>query len=250
MGDGGTGSANGAGPDAAFAGILPAMSAPSSPGIPAKLGSLRRLLPQVGILRGRGLARSLELGSPVDAGDRPLPWMSYPFIDYVAGLDLSGLRLFEFGCGNSTRYWATRCREVVAVESDREWHERVRASMPPNATVVLAPGEPEYLASIAGRGEFDIVVVDGALDRRKMAEAAVRHLRPDGMVVLDNSDVWVGAAALLREADLIQVDFTGFAPAVYFEQTTSVFLRPAFRPKPLGRHLPAKTPGCMGQVIE
>jgi hypothetical protein len=223
---------------------------PRYDGFLGKLKALKILLPHLGMLRQRGLAGSVAAMIPMDAGGNPLPWMSYPFIDYVTGLDLSACRLFEFGSGNSTRYWATRCLEVLAVESDPGWYEKIAKGMPSNARVVFGATETEYLSAIDAGGPYDIVVVDGALNRRKMAEKALQHVKADGFVVLDNSDVWVSAADTLRNGGLIQVDLTGFAPAAQFEQTTSIFLRPAFRPKPRGRFLPAKTPWCMRHIIE
>ena len=219
-------------------------------GFVEKLRALKSLLPHAGMLRERGLAKSLQKMSPIDVDGNPLPWMSYPFIDYMAGLDLSKFRLFEFGSGNSTRYWAQRCSEVVAVENDRRWFEEISGIVPPNARVIFAEDEAAYLGTIEQNGVFDVIVVDGAMDRRRMAERAVRFLQPTGFLVLDNSDVWVSAAQSLRNAGLIQVDMTGFAPAAHFEQTTSLFLQPGFRPVPLRRFMPVKTPWCMQHIID
>ncbi len=225
-------------------------SLPNFDGFLGKLRALRILLPHLGMLRQRGLAGSVATMRPMDASGVPLPWMSYPFIDYISGLDLSDCRLFEFGSGSSTRYWATRCREVLAVENDRGWYDKISSGMPPNARVVFGATESEYLGAIDSGKPYDIVVIDGAMNRRLMAEKALPNLKPDGFVVLDNSDVWVKAAETLRTGGLIQVDLNGFAPAAQFEQTTSLFLAPGFRPKLRGRHLPAKTPWCMRHVIE
>lgn len=223
---------------------------PRYEGLTGKLRALKILMSHVGMLRQRGLAGSIAEMRPMDAEGQPLPWMSYPFIDYMESLDLSACRLFEFGSGNSTLFWAARCKEVVAVESDRAWHGKISAKAPANARVVFGGSEEEYLSVIDQGAPYDIVVVDGALNRRKMAEKALQSLSPDGFIVLDNSDVWVSAADTLRASGLIQIDFTGFAPAAQFEQGTSMYLRPTFRPKPKGRHLPAKTRWCMKRIIE
>jgi hypothetical protein len=219
-------------------------------GIFGKIAAVKILMPHIGMLRQRGLAGSIARGESIDVEGNPLPCMSYPFIDYVNGLDLSACHLFEFGSGNSTRYWATRCRRVLAVESDGGWYGKVANQLPGNARVVHGALEPEYLSAIEAEGPYDIVVVDGALNRRKMAERALLHVKSDGFIVLDNSDVWVSAAETLRAGGLIQVDFAGFSPATRFEQVTSVFLQPAFRPKPRERFLPAKTRWCMKHIIE
>jgi hypothetical protein len=63
-------------------------------------------------------------------------------------------------------------------------------------------------------------------------------LRPGGFVILDNSDWFPNAARVLREADLIQVDFHDFRPQHHYRCTTSLFMHPDYRPKPKTTRLP------------
>jgi hypothetical protein len=219
-------------------------------GVVTKLTALRVLLPQVGILRERGMARSIFERAAIDGEGHPLPWMSYPFIDYIEGLDLSKLSLFEFGSGNSTRYWAARCARVSAVEHDRAWYEQLKPVLPQTATVTFAGDEDAYMAAVGHGGPYDIIVVDGGFNRRRMAEAAIPQVSASGMIVLDNSDVHVRVAEVLRQADLIQVDFCGFTPGVHYETYTSIFFKPGFRPVPRQRWIPRKSAGCMQHIYE
>src|SRR5207244_9596553 len=82
---------------------------------------------------------------------------------------------------------------------------------------------------------FDVIVVDGLVTGRtrlKCARAAVPLLRRGGMIILDNSDWLPESSRHLREAGLIEVDMTGFAPINDYTCTTSFYLHPefAFRP--------------------
>ena len=71
-----------------------------------------------------------------------------------------------------------------------------------------------------------------------LARSAVKILKPGGFIVLDNSDWYPNAARVLREADLIQVDFHDFRPQHHYRCTTSLFMHHAFRPKPRSPRLP------------
>ena len=57
-----------------------------------------------------------------------LPWWSFEAIDYIAArLADNPKKVFEFGTGGSTIFFAERCREVISVEDDPAWLQRVAA---------------------------------------------------------------------------------------------------------------------------
>jgi hypothetical protein len=74
-------------------------------------------------------------------------------------------------------------------------------------------------------------VIDGyaqARMRYRCTRASLQYLNPNGMVILDNSD-WLPASCwFLRQAGLIQIDFSGFVPGNPHTQTTSIFLTREF----------------------
>src|SRR4051812_3930217 len=73
-----------------------------------------------------GNFRSAREGMAVDQQGRPLPWYTYPMIDYLNQLDFSEKSVFEFGAGNSTLYWARRAKSVTSIEHDVKWYDVVR----------------------------------------------------------------------------------------------------------------------------
>ena len=75
-------------------------------------------------------------------------------------------------------------------------------------------------------GSFDVVVVDG-VERPACGAAAIARLKPDGLLVLDNSDrpAYRGAIELLTERGYGRIDFFGFAPGSGVSGCTSVFAR-------------------------
>lgn len=71
---------------------------------------------------GHGQARSIRALRPVDGSGNPLPWYTYPAIEYLTQFDWRSASIFEFGAGYSSFFWAARAARVEAVESDPQWH--------------------------------------------------------------------------------------------------------------------------------
>ena len=197
---------------------------------------------------------SVQSGNCVDAQGNPVPWYTYPAIEYVKQLDFRGRSVFEFGSGNSTLFWAAVAARVVTVEDDERWYRMMAPRVPRNCELILESDLDAYAAAIGRSGDlYDVIVIDGAArgkTRLRCAEAAVARLREGGMIVLDNSDWLPESSRLLREAGLIQVDMTGFAPISRHTQTTSFFLHRAFAFEPRGPRQPMPGPGALDQVWE
>ena len=172
----------------------------------------------------QGHALSFTEQKSVNKHNEPIPWYSYPCIEYLSNLDFRQKRIFEYGSGNSSAFWAQRCRQIVSVEDNEEWHQIVSAKLAANQTLLLVPVREPYIAAVSHGGRPDVIIVDGS-HRFACAEAAAKALAPGGMIILDNSDWHPKTAAMLRGSGLIQVDFTGFNPINYYVTTTSVFLR-------------------------
>jgi hypothetical protein len=200
-----------------------------------------------------GFLRSARAGKCVDAAANAIPWYSYPAIEYLKQLDFTNRDVFEFGSGQSTLFWAQRARRVVSVEDDEAWYGIVSAKLPPNCEMILEKDIAVYPTHLARYPDgFDVIVVDGASrgrTRNKCARAAIEHLRPGGLIILDNSDWLPMSAQLLRESGLIEVDMAGFGPLLDHTQTTSLFFHRAFNFAPIGRQ-PLPAPGAVHKVWE
>jgi len=175
-----------------------------------------------------GHYRSAKLRRAVDRDGSPLPWYTYPALEYLRQFDFSAVDMFEYGSGQSTLFWAQRCRSVTAVEDDADWHTMVAPQLGANVTYLLEHDTERYIAALPNSGRFyDAIVIDGT-KRTQCAALAAHHLKPGGFIVLDNSDWFPRAAEYLRAADLIQVDMHGFGPVNPYTWTTSLFLHRAF----------------------
>lgn len=174
-----------------------------------------------------GQWRSIRERMAVDATGGAVPWYTYPAIEYLSSFDFENCDVFEFGSGNSSSFWASRARSVVSVESDEEWFKAVDQNKQPNQSLLYVADAPGYVSSLAEQGRlFDVIVVDGKW-RDQCVQEAPGHLRPGGMIVLDNSDRMLEQECCnaLRKQGFIQVDFSGFGPINGYCWTTSVFIK-------------------------
>ena len=182
-------------------------------------------------LRQTGWLLSDRLRRPVDAAGKPIPWVNYPAMEFIASRLSPDWRVFEYGSGFSTLWWAARVREVVAVEHNKDWHQRMKRETPENAKVVFSEldGTDDYSMAITREeGLFDVVVVDGRR-RVKCALSAIGKLSPSGVLVVDD---WqrktyhpIGNELAAREWRFLA--FTGMKPCDAESSTAAVFYRPA-----------------------
>lgn len=165
-------------------------------------------------------------GVPTDRRGEPLPWMPYAFIDFLDERLDPDVRVFEYGSGNSTRWFAERVGEVVSVEHDRTWFDEVHTSVPSNAEVVYRTGR-EYVSTPDEYGEFDLVVVDGR-NRVECVEAATDSLANDGVIVWDDSRGRPSYSSKMDELERTgfrELSFQGMGPVTANLQRTSVLYR-------------------------
>lgn len=194
-------------------------------GIPAAVRDpLELMLAGNSVLRSTGWLRSRRELASVNADGEPIPWITYPARRFLEARVRTDFRVFEFGSGLSTLWWAARVAQVAAVEHDPQWQRRVAARLPANATVSLATGD-DYVRS-AGSGPYDIIVNDGVL-RPDCARASVSALSPGGVMLWDNTDEVADRAGhdFMADQGFRRLDFWGFGPLMVREFCTSIFYR-------------------------
>jgi hypothetical protein len=186
----------------------------------------------------RGHLNSVRSGSAIDADGQPVPWYTYPAIDFLRQIDFRGKTVFEYGSGMSTLFWAQAADRVVSIEDDEAWFEMMSDRIPRNASLVLETDIARYPGALARTGEhFDVIVVDGPArgrTRLKCCRAALEALNAGGLIILDNSDWLPESSRTLREGGLIEVPMSGFVPIAAHLQTTSFYFDRRFDMRPLG----------------
>ena len=169
---------------------------------------------------------------PVDRQGQPLPWYSYPAIDFLLQREHHGVRVLEFGAGYSTLWWAAQGARVTAFEGDAAWMQRLSTMLPdgegaPCVYLVTLETAQACADEIAGHlateadASFDVVVIDG-LHREAMVPLARRYVARDGVIVVDNADGY-GMQAAFSDSGRMRVDFFGHAPGVVLPHATSMW---------------------------
>src|SRR5450830_523789 len=71
-----------------------------------------------------GYGTAILRGEAVDRNGNPIPWFTYPCVDYLKQLDLRDKSAFEWGPGNSTLFLASRCKDVTSVEECEVYYKK------------------------------------------------------------------------------------------------------------------------------
>ncbi len=176
------------------------------------------------LLFGSGYAIAMFRGESIDRDGNPIPWFTYPCVEYLRQLDLSDKRIFEWGSGNSTLFWANKCSDVTSVENDPIYYQKIKSRLKSNVNLFLEVEPSKYIHKIAQCDKkFDIIVIDGPAWRMDCAQLAVKYLADDGIVILDNSDAFFEVASFLGDQNLTQVDFSGFSALLTDMSVTTIF---------------------------
>ncbi|WNC71297.1 glycosyltransferase family 25 protein [Thalassotalea psychrophila] len=179
-------------------------------------------------LKPQGWCESVKQQVPVDVSGDALPWWTYPSIEFMETVISQNTRVFEFGCGNSSLWWQKRVFQVVSVDHDLEWVNKILPNI--NRPHHLYHKGSGIQSSLEGqkiyqqyadrrpRGEFDydddkitrrglndidfigyaesILAQPGYFDcividgmaRRLCAHFAVKKLAKNGIIIFDNSN--------------------------------------------------------------
>ena len=164
-----------------------------------------------------------------DAEGNPLPWYTYPAIDFLKQVDLKQKRIFEFGSGFSTLFWENEGAKVFSVEHDPVWFQKIKSKLKTHAQIVLESNEDLYPQVLFNQeGVFDIIVIDG-IKRFAASQIAIKKLDKNGFLILDNADWYPNSSHFLRKNGFTQIDFIGFSPINDYTFNTAFFIPPGWQ---------------------
>jgi hypothetical protein len=171
-------------------------------------------------------SKSIRAKSPLGLTGNPLPWYTYPAMEYLESIDFSKKSAFEYGSGNSTLWWASEVESLVSVESDSKWHQKISSGLLQyqNVNYSLISDSPTYVHS-SWALKSDIVIIDGE-SRSECARFMVENPNLCSFLIFDNSD-WYPETIKFLSANLqdsTRVDFSGFGPINTYTWTTSIFI--------------------------
>ncbi|MGQ9643698.1 MAG: FkbM family methyltransferase, partial [Ignavibacterium sp.] len=146
---------------------------------------------EFGYLYDEGWFRSLDYGEPVDKNGNPIPWFTYPAIDFLKERLDKNMTVFEYGSGNSTLFFAQRVKEIISVETNKQWYEKIKSKMPSNAKIILYENDKSDISYSkvidSFNKKYDIIIID-AIERNEVLMNATHFLNESGVIILDNSD--------------------------------------------------------------
>jgi hypothetical protein len=182
-----------------------------------------------GYLNELGWNISFKTKMPFDKNNNPIPWVTYPFIDFLEPRLNSQLNLLEYGSGSSTLFYSKRVKSVVAVEHEKEWIEKIKLSLPANVSIIQENLEynGEYSkASLKTGKKFHLIIVDGR-DRVNCLINSISSLTDDGVMILDDSEreEYANGVQKILENNYKKLDFWGIAPGLIYKKCTSIFYK-------------------------
>lgn len=183
------------------------------------------LLKDTNTLSTSGWLNSIYTQRPVNRENEPIPWYSYAAIDFLDTVVKDTWSVFEWGCGNSTRWWASKVRSVISVEDDAQWYQEISAGVPSNSTIHHRVGKDyyEHILSYPDR-YFDTIVIDGS-HRNEAAKNCTTKVKETGIIIFDNSDNadFDESQAHLIDCGFFRVDFWSLLPSYLYKNCTSIY---------------------------
>ena len=165
-----------------------------------------------------------------------VPWLTFQAIAFLERWLTPVMSVHEWGCGGSTVFFAKRCKSVMSVDHAEPWVHAVNTKLAAleltNATVRLVSPDAEPRGNHLVPGDFsssgigkrmrtycntikdehDLVLVDGRA-RNGCVLVGSQHVKPGGMLVLDNAERrhYGQAVALMKQLGWDGFDWTGLS---------------------------------------
>lgn len=136
------------------------------------------------------------------------PWMNSKAVSFYDSILEEGMKVLEFGAGNSTVWLSMKKVHVLAFEHQRVWRKNVLLQADLDyAEVVL---HDDYFTLIADLDEeYDIIVIDG-VQREKCYEEVMKRpelLKKGGYIIFDDSQRRYLSEQYARIADDLEQHF-------------------------------------------
>jgi hypothetical protein len=182
-----------------------------------------------GYLKEVGWVNSVNRGIPLDIQNNPVAWVTYPFMDFIRSRLDRSMKIFEYGSGNSTLYYANLVDSVTAVEHDKKWYDQLTLDIPENVDLHFqSPESTESYAHFPNtlKNKFQIIIIDGR-SRVKCMMRSTTALTKDGIIVLDDSErvQYQKGIEFLVTLGFKKIDFWGIAPGISYKKSTTIFYK-------------------------
>lgn len=206
-------------------------------------GILKFFMSHDSYLVEQGWFASMKSKSSVDKEGNPLPWLTYPFISFIEPRLNKNMTIFEYGCGNSTIWFANRVSYIHSLENEKTWFEMIGTKLPRNAKVSLeeidiskgysamtflsCADESSYSKFISTTGElYDIILIDGVYRSNSIVNS-INSLKEGGIIIVDNVDYVESfeSVEFLQRLGFKKIEFWGMCPIVHDGSCTAIFYK-------------------------
>jgi len=176
-----------------------------------------------------GWYESRDKKKPLNKNKEAIPWFTYSSIYFLDKRIKKGMKIFEFGSGNSTLWFPNKGCFLNTFEHNLSWYNTLKDKLPPNVNYNYCPLEinGDYCKSISRQNiSFDIVIIDGR-DRVNCIINSINYLNKEGVIIFDNSDkeVYKEGFKFLNENEFKRLQFQGHGPININSWETSIFYR-------------------------
>lgn len=173
-----------------------------------------------------GQYNSIKKKMCLDKNNLPIPWYTYPAIEFLDSHKLDGCKVFEYGLGNSSLYFVRKKCSVKSIEHNKIYYD-IFKNINKNLKIALCKKNNYVNQNILIKNS-DIVVIDGEHrpECTKFVVSKILNTNLDPfMIIFDNSD-WFPNSILLLDSlsSFIRVDFFGFSPLNSFTSCTSIYI--------------------------
>lgn len=107
----------------------------------------------------------------------PYPWYTSQALKFIDAQDIKGMRIWEYGVGDSTAWYRARGATVEGVDNDLEWATKMGCN--------FAMYSNEYVGNMVIGKMYDLIAVDGVW-RDECVIKGWEHLKNGGILVVDN----------------------------------------------------------------
>lgn len=171
------------------------------------------------LAKDRAQYKSLKLGRPIDNKLNPIPWWTYPVIDYLNQFNFNEEIIFEYGPGNGTFWFVERgCKKIISIENEKNWYEELETKKQKNQILIYEENKDDYFSSILNY-ESTVLIIDGKWRKENVEFICANFEKINTnlkMIIIDNPDKFqLGELmkSITDSYDFIQADFFGFGPA-------------------------------------
>lgn len=181
-----------------------------------------------GYLKEIGWWNSYDASSPLDKNNQPIPWITYSAIEFLKERLSANMDIFEFGSGNSTKFYSKIVRSVTSVEHNKKWYDYLKDGLPDNVQLLFRDIDGGSYKNHLKESDkkYDIIIVDGR-ERVECMKNCINALKPNGVIILDDSqrDKYSEGEKFILETGFKKLDFWGIAPAYFRNKSTTIYYK-------------------------